>query len=99
MRFDWSNPLPTVGEFNQWLDMGKPGSTFVYHIGFLAIDRQTESGQPVAVVDTLARLAWRAHLRGNVVLVQARQGEGEYVYLAVKPRQQAKYELAFVGHQ
>lgn len=74
---------PTLGELHFWLHNGKRGEVFLYHLGLLALDRGPEEKR-IEIVDAVALLAWSAHMRREVVLVQQRIGENEFAYLAVK---------------
>lgn len=88
--------MPNVGKFRFWLANSKPGHTFVYHLGNLMADRiyavvagrgpGQEELKRIATVDGIAREAWRAYRRGEVVLTQKRLGEGYYAYVARRVR-------------
>lgn len=74
---------PTRAAFFAWLEQGEPGTAFPYFWGDLQLAR--EAG-PLELPDA----AWAAHERGDVELVQGRNGPGQYVYLAVKRRRRRK---------
>ena len=68
--------------FNQWMLNGKPGSKYVYHVGFLATVPNKARLE--------ARKAWQAYVDGYVDLVQERIDVGQYLYMAVKRRVRRK---------
>lgn len=65
----------SINDFEHWLSNSKPGSSIVYHQGFLA--------QDVLYVDGLVemrRATWRAYEEGLVILTQRRKsGQAEYI--------------------
>lgn len=88
-----------INQFLHWLTAAKPGGTYLYHRGLLAVDRQrvyyeytaTGGRRPVAMwrepVHTVARLALGAHHAGLVYLTQCRRRAGEYAYIATRSRE------------
>lgn len=86
----------TVASFERWLEIGRPGTKFVYHRGRLAGDREEVTmlpafGQFVHVYHepyhTLGQMAWHHYQRGNVVLVQKKLANGRgFEYTAVKTK-------------
>lgn len=75
-------------QFERWLRQGgKPGSSFVYWEGFLFYDTRSYLGIPMNPEAVATRnLAWRYYRQGLVELVQKKQGDGHYLYIAQKKR-------------
>lgn len=90
---------PNIGKFRFWLSCqiaGRPLS-FTYHYGFLPLDRgqwlwgaaagiENAGARYVACpeVEDMAALAWAAHERGEVELVQRRLGAERFEYIAIR---------------
>lgn len=73
-----------LAEFAYWLL--KPRGSFIYHKGFLLLDRYKLFAGLVHVpeepIHGLASMAWNAQSQGKVALVQRRLGAGCYEYIA-----------------
>ena len=70
-----------------WLDRATPGASVEYHRGLLARDRSPDSELREDVrrrVAEVADAACRAAEDGRVHLVQRRNGEFDFSYLAIK---------------
>ena len=87
-------PALTELTFLAWLAQAAPGDSQIYHLGFLAVDAETEFGglsaQERRSLRMLADAAFRAAEQGLVHLVQARLGTDRFAYLAIarpKPTQ------------
>ena len=90
------SPIPpqtvTHEMFEQFLEMGLPGSKITYHEGFLPMDRKRpilNSNQPPAtpaqeLTEKIARYAYWAGTRGLVELTQEKLGPLHYCYYATK---------------
>lgn len=61
-----------IAEFNAWLDHALPGERFEYHRG-LNLDG----------VPALARIALKASIGQQVILMQARHGRYDFGYIAI----------------
>jgi len=79
--------------FQQWLDLGEPGSALIYHTGNLAADRvvmardgATTLFLPVPEIDEVGKMALSAAERGECLLVQRGKEQGVYEYIAIKPK-------------
>lgn len=79
-------------EFADWIKNAKASEVFVYHRGYLAIDRGIYIGDverggifvPDIEVDTLARMAIDAFDANIVYLFQRKLQDRVYDYLAIK---------------
>jgi hypothetical protein len=71
---------PQVEVFVDWLQ-GPYRSHLTYHIGNLDQDRMKDPE-----VDYIGRMAWHAYEVGKIELVQRREREGRYQYIAQKRR-------------
>jgi hypothetical protein len=73
-----------------WLGKARPGDRIRYHVGHLATDRVCRLSQlSEARCRELAAIADRAFAlaeEGRLLLIQKRQGPGDYSYLAIMPR-------------
>lgn len=80
-------PKLTELTFIAWLAQAAPGDTQLYHLGFLAVDAETEFGglsaQERRSLRALADAAYRAEEQGLVHLVQARLGTDCFAYVAI----------------
>jgi hypothetical protein len=79
--------LISVAEFRGWLARAAPGAALEYHRGLLILDRSPASElseDERRVVARLADAAFQAAEEGRVHLVQRRNGEFDFSYLAVK---------------
>lgn len=80
-------PKLTELTFIAWLAQAAPGDTQLYHLGFLAVDAETEFGglsaQERRSLRALADAAYRAAEQGLVHLVQARLGTDRFAYVAI----------------
>ena len=77
----------TVGRFWSWLARAEPGAVLEYHRGLLIFDRSPASElaeDERRVVARLADAAFQAAEEGRVHLVQRRNGDFDFSYLAVK---------------
>lgn len=70
-----------IYDVNEWLMMAPLHTEWVYHVGFLARDREVSS-----VLDQGARMLLTAAFKGEIMLYQRRLGEGKYQYFARKVR-------------
>lgn len=70
-----------ITKFMVWYAEAHRGDVYVYHVGFLMIDRD---GEAVMYLDSLARLVLDYALKGRVALTQRRLGELQYEYRATK---------------
>ena len=62
-----------------WSRHAKKGEALLYHKGLLMRDRQSNHD-----LDAIAKFMWLIMEKGVVSLVQHRNGEADYEYLAVK---------------
>jgi len=73
----------TAQDFLTWLGTSVPGERCIYHVGLLAADTHSSTGE---VIDRdlvmMGREAWRAYEAGLVRLVQRRLGHARYEYIA-----------------
>jgi hypothetical protein len=63
------------------------GRDCVYHIGYLARDRNSESNRKSAeqmAIDQTVVAAWQAQTEGTVQLAQKRLGIGQFNYIATR---------------
>jgi hypothetical protein len=77
-------------DLRAWLRTARPGDRFVYHRGFLVVDRGANSPlreRERRRLDALATAALAAASAGLVHLLQKRLNVGTFDYLAVKARQ------------
>jgi hypothetical protein len=80
------SPL-TAGRFSAWLARSEPGAVLEYHRGLLIFDRSPASElaeDERRVVARLAAAALQATEDGLVHLIQRRNGELDFSYLAIK---------------
>lgn len=81
----------TIGDFKAWLERAWDGELFVYHCGFLALGTN-QLGEAFAPAERqrlagVAHCAWLAAQQGDVHLLQRREGDACFTYLAVaRPR-------------
>lgn len=89
-----STTLPQI--FKRWAQVAKRGDRFIYHKGFLMVDREklrvrSEDGWVVCpnllALNAVADLALDAYNRGLVHLFQKRLGDGEYEYRAIRTKE------------
>lgn len=84
--------IERVEAFREWLATSPVGKFYIYHTGFLAIDRVKvivdEKGDivysPVPEIHELAKLAIDAFEDNTVHLFQRKIHDNEYQYIAVK---------------
>jgi hypothetical protein len=79
--------LVSVAEFRGWLARAASCSWFEYHRGLLLWDRSPASALPDEHRRALAKIAnavFQAAARGEVHLVQRRNGPFDFRYLAIK---------------
>jgi hypothetical protein len=79
--------LVSVAEFRGWLARAESCSWFVYHRGLLIWDRSPASGLTDEHRSALAKIAnavFQAAERGEVHLVQRRNGPFDFSYVAIK---------------
>lgn len=69
----------TRSSFERILLAVSPGTSIMYHTGFLMMDRPKNER-----LDILAKAAWVAMKEGHVHLVQNKVGPALYQYFAVK---------------
>lgn len=83
----------TPAEMNRWLDRSHPGNRVEYFRGHLAHDicappvsfsSLDERQEWREVAKDVRRLAWSWHLNGEAHLVQVRNGDDDYSYIAVR---------------
>jgi hypothetical protein len=77
------------GSFSYWLKTARSGEWVVYYNGFLMRDRELFMRNGGFTYNFPPRIkaaiqAWQAYLNGGVRLVQKKQGEYEYQYIAIK---------------
>ena len=76
-------------ELQRWLEVAKPGTSSIYHVGHLACDRSPDMSNLNA--GARANLNSTAHRvmalveQGAVLAVQQRLDDGRIAYLAIKP--------------
>jgi hypothetical protein len=76
-------------DLGAWLTNARPGDRFVYHHGFLVVDRAVNSplrARDRRRLDVLAKAALGAASAGVVHLLQQRLDAGTFDYIAVKAR-------------
>ena len=79
--------LISVAEFRGWLARAESCSWFEYHRGLLIWDRSPASALPDEHRSALAKIAnavFQAAARGEVHLVQRRNGRFDFSYVAIK---------------
>lgn len=84
----------TVPSFERWLKTARPGAKFVYHRGWLALDREEIRLLPsqgafvhvyIEPAHELGLIAWHAHEHGVAELVQKRLPDNRgFEYIAFK---------------
>jgi hypothetical protein len=77
----------TAARFWSWLARSEPGAVVEYHRGLLIFDRSPASklGEDERrLVSRLADAALQAAAEGRVHLVQGRNGDFDFSYLAIK---------------
>ena len=82
-------PRIQIDAFRTWLQRAGSGACFEYHRGLLSLDRSPDSNLPEArrrALSRVADLALNAAERGRVHLVQRRNGELDFSYLAIKAK-------------
>jgi hypothetical protein len=88
LKFDLFPIRPlTAARFWSWLARAAPGAALEYHRGLLILDRSPASElseDERRVVARLADAAFQAAEEGRVHLVQRRNDEFDFSYLAVK---------------
>jgi hypothetical protein len=83
-----------------WVQRAEPGACLEYHRGFLSLDRSPESDLSEdrrRVLSRVANLALEAADRGQVHLVQRRNGDLDFSYLAIKASQASHRLAAFAA--
>lgn len=82
-----------VKKFKEWIENARPGKFYIYHTGFLTIDRgrivdsgdaRTDVFVPVEPVHSLGEAAIEAFDAKRVHLFQRKLHDGVYEYIAVK---------------
>lgn len=82
-----------IEEFRDWIKTANVGQTYVYHVGYLAIDRGTiincpNSDRTLVIpngdIDGLATLALEGFEGGKLHLFQRKIHDREYQYIAMK---------------
>lgn len=78
-------------EFRDWIETARTGQIFIYHTGFLAVDRgnivnfgDADIVLPNEPVNTLATLAINGFDAGKLHLFQRKLHDGVYQYIAMK---------------
>ena len=87
---------PPLTAFGRWIRQARPGECFEYHRGLLTVDRSPASrlAEPERrALAKLARAALKAAEADQVHLVQRRNGPGDFSYLAIKARVDARREV------
>ena len=95
-----SLPRREVDAFRAWLQRADPGACLEYHRGLLSLDRSPDSNLPEArrrALSRVADLALNAAERGRVHLVQRRNGELDFSYLAIKANRTPQARGAFAA--
>jgi hypothetical protein len=80
----------TAARFGSWLACYEPGAVLEYHRGYLIFDRSPVSKlseNERRLVAKLADAALQAAAEGRVHLVQRRNGDFDFSYLAIKRSQ------------
>lgn len=81
-----------IEDFQDWIKNAKPGKFYIYHTGFLTVDRGTivddDPSHPLSVpvepVHSLGKAAIEAFDAKRVHLFQRKIHDGVYQYIAVK---------------
>jgi hypothetical protein len=105
LKFDLFPIRPlTAGRFWSWLARAEPGAALEYHRGLLVVDRSSGSELSNEERRTVARLAdaaLQAAEEGRVHLVQRRNGDFDFSYVAIKAApatpKRAPRPLAYAG--
>jgi hypothetical protein len=88
LKFDLFPIRPlTAARFWSWLARAAPGAALEYHRGLLILDRSPSSElseDDRRVVARLADAAFQAAEEGRVLLVQRRNDEFDFSYLAIR---------------
>jgi hypothetical protein len=95
-----SLPRMQIDAFRAWLQRADPGACLEYHRGLLSLDRSPDSNLPEArrrALSRVADLALNAAERGRVHLVQRRNGELDFSYLAIKANRTPQARGAFAA--
>jgi hypothetical protein len=95
-----SLPRMEVDAFRAWLQRAEPGACLEYHRGLLSLDRSLESDLSEnrrRALSRVADLAFDAANRGQVHLVQRRNGDLDFSYLAIKASQASHRLAAFAA--
>jgi hypothetical protein len=82
--------------FRAWLQQAGPGACLEYHRGLLSLDRSPESEcseERRRALSRVADLALAAADRGEVHLVQRRNGRFDFSYLVVKAAALSRGEI------
>lgn len=76
------------GRFRHFLAAAPPGAVYIYHIGFLLQDRYagffSDENGDVPIPHKMGDIAWLSAMAGEIVLLQKRRKEGQFIYLAIK---------------
>lgn len=80
-----------IVNFKAWYANALRGKSYVYHVGYLAKDRETKGRDDTekAYYDEIKRLAdyaYKLHEAGKVSLVQKRVEPMRFEYIAIKVR-------------
>ena len=95
-----SLPRMQIDAFHAWLQRADPGACLEYHRGLLSLDRSPDSNLPGArrrALSRVADLALNAAERDRVHLVQRRNGELDFSYLAIKANRTPQARGAFAA--
>ena len=76
----------TINDLPDWLNSKEKAA--IYHVGFLASDRDGHYSklklEERKTLDVLANVLWKMADKKLIHLVQRKNGENEYVYMAIK---------------
>ena len=76
----------TINDLPDWLNSKEKAA--IYHVGFLASDRDGHYSklklEERKTLDVLANVLWKMADRKLIHLVQRKNSENEYVYMAIK---------------
>lgn len=80
-----------IGNFKAWYTQSFRGKSYVYHVGYLARDRETKPRDETekayyAEIANVANYAYKLHEAGKVSLVQRRLEPMKFEYIAIKIR-------------
>lgn len=80
-----------IGNFKAWYAQSFRGKSYVYHVGYLARDRETKPRDDTekayyAEIANVANYAYKLQEAGKVSLVQRRLEPMKFEYIAVKIR-------------